>query len=104
MKWACRLSAYVLACHYNGRYNTVCLKEQSAMTTVKVTTVGNSAGIVLPREVLDRLRVDKGDTLYVVETSNGVELTAYNPEFAAQIEAAERVMREDRDVLRKLAE
>jgi putative addiction module antidote len=74
------------------------------MTTVKVTTVGNSAGIVLPREVLDRLRVGKGDVLYVLETPNGIELTAYNPEVAAQLEAAEHVMREDRDVLRKLAE
>ena len=74
------------------------------MTTVKVTTVGNSAGIVLPRDVLDRLRVGKGDVLCVLETPNGVELTAYNPEVAAQMEAAERVMREDRDVLRKLAE
>lgn len=74
------------------------------MTTLKLTTVGNSTGVVLPREILERLRVEKGDVLYVVETSNGVELTPYNPDFAAQMEAAERVMREDRDVLRKLAE
>lgn len=74
------------------------------MATVKITTVGNSAGIVLPREILDRLRVGKGDVLYVLETPNGIELTPYNAEFAAQLEAAERVMREDRDVLRKLAE
>jgi len=74
------------------------------MTTLKVTTVGNSAGVVLPREILERLRVDKGDVLYVLETPNGVELTPYNPEFAAQLETAERVMREDRDILRKLAE
>jgi putative addiction module antidote len=74
------------------------------MTSVKVTTVGNSAGIVLPREVLERLRVSKEDTLYVLETPNGVELTAYDPQFATQLEAAERVMREDRDVLRRLAE
>ncbi len=74
------------------------------MATVKITTVGNSAGIVLPREILDRLRVGKGDVLYVLETPNGIELTPYNPEFVAQLEAAERVMREDRDVLRKLAE
>jgi putative addiction module antidote len=74
------------------------------MTTLKVTTVGNSAGVVLPREVLERLRVEKGDVLYVLETPNGVELTPYNPEFAGQMEAAERVMREDRDVLRKLGE
>ena len=74
------------------------------MTTLKVTTVGNSAGVVLPREILERLRVDKGDVLYVLETPNGVELTPYNPQFAAQLETAERVMREDRDILRKLAE
>lgn len=74
------------------------------MTTLKVTTVGNSTGVVLPRELLQRLRVDRGDTLYVLETPNGIELTPYDPQFAKQIEAAEQVMREDRDVLKKLAE
>jgi len=58
----------------------------------------------LPREILARLRVKKGDLLYVIETPNGIELTPYSPEFAKQMEAAEKVMREDRDVLRKLAE
>lgn len=72
--------------------------------TLKLTTIGNSTGVVLPKEILQRLRVDRGDTLYVTETPTGIELTPYNPEFAAQIEVAERVMREDRDVLRKLAE
>ena len=74
------------------------------MTTVKVTTVGNSAGIVLPKEVLERLRVGKGDSLYVVETPDGVELTPYDPDFSAQMEVAEKVMRKRRDVLKKLAE
>jgi putative addiction module antidote len=74
------------------------------MTTLRVTTVGNSAGVVLPREILQRLHVDKGDTLYVVETPGGIELTPYNPEFAAQMELAEQVMREDRDVLKRLGE
>jgi putative addiction module antidote len=74
------------------------------VTTLKITTVGNSTGVVLPKEILQRLRVDKGDILYVLETPNGIELTPYNPEFAAQMEIAERVMREDRDVLKKLAE
>ena len=45
------------------------------MQTLKITTVGNSTGVVLPREILDRLRVKKGDLLYVLETSNGIELT-----------------------------
>lgn len=74
------------------------------MTKMKVTTVGNSAGIVLPRHLLERLRVEKGDMLYALETPNGIELTAYDPEFGKQMEAAERVMREDRDALKKLGE
>ncbi len=73
-------------------------------TTLKITTVGNSAGVVLPKELLETLRVGKGDTLYALRTPNGIELTPYDPEFAAQIEIAQRVMREDSDVLRKLAE
>lgn len=74
------------------------------MNILKVTTVGNSVGIVLPKELLERLRVSKGDSLYVTETKQGIELTPYNPEFARQMETAERVMREDRDALRRLAE
>ncbi len=74
------------------------------MSSLKVTTIGNSAGVILPRELLDRLRVGKGDVLYVLETPRGIELTPYNPELAAQLDVAERVMREDRSVLRKLAE
>jgi putative addiction module antidote len=71
---------------------------------LKVTTIGNSVGVVLPREILERLRVQKGDTLYALETPNGIELTPYDEEFAEQMAIAERVMREDRDALRKLAE
>jgi putative addiction module antidote len=72
--------------------------------TVKLTTVGNSTGIILPKELLERLRVQKGDTLHVLETPNGIELTSFDPTFARQMDVAERVMREDRDVLRRLAE
>ncbi len=74
------------------------------MASLKVTTVGNSVGVVLSKEVLAKLRVEKGDTLYAIETPNGIELSAYNPEFAEQMDAAEAIMREDRDVLKKLAE
>lgn len=74
------------------------------MKTLKLTTVGNSTGIVLPKEILLRLRVEKGDTLFALETPNGIELVPYDPDFARQMEDAERVMREDRDVLKKLAE
>ena len=74
------------------------------MTRLKVITVGNSVGIVLSKDLLAKLRVDKGDLLCVVETPSGIELTPYDPEFARQMDAAEEIMREDRDVLKKLAE
>jgi len=74
------------------------------MASVKVVAVGNSTGVILPKEIVQRLRVKKGDTLYMLETPQGIELTPYDREFAAQMEVAERVMREDRDVLKKLAE
>ncbi len=74
------------------------------MASVKVVAVGNSTGVILPKEIVQRLRVEKGDTLYVLETPKGIELTPYDREFAAQMEVAESVMREDRDVLKKLAE
>ena len=74
------------------------------MTTVKVTTVDNSVGIVLPKEFLERLQVSEGDVLHVTETPNGLELSPYNEDFDQQMEVAEKVMRKRRDVLRKLAE
>jgi putative addiction module antidote len=73
------------------------------MSTLKVTTVGNSLGVVLSKDLLARLRVDKGDTLYATETPEGIELTPYNPEFVMQMEFAEKIMREDRDILKRLA-
>lgn len=71
---------------------------------LKITTIGNSAGVILPKELLARLRVGKGDELYALETPDGIRLTAHDPEFAAQMEVAEQVMREDRELLRKLAQ
>ena len=74
------------------------------MISLKLTAVGNSTGVVLPQEILERLHVDRGDLLYVVETPLGIELVPLDPELTEQMETAERVMRKDRDVLRKLAE
>lgn len=71
---------------------------------LKITTIGNSAGVILPKELLARLRLEKGDELYALETPDGVKLTPHDPEFAAQMEIAEQIMREDRQVLRKLAQ
>ena len=74
------------------------------ITTVKVTTIGNSAGIILPKEVLERLRVSKCDTLTVTETPDGVQLSTYDETVNRQMEVAERIMRENRNMLRKLAQ
>lgn len=78
------------------------------MISVKVTTVGNSAvgnsaGVVLPQEALARLRVGKGDTLYLIETRDGYMLTGHDSEFAAQMEAAQDGMRIYRNALGELA-
>ena len=71
---------------------------------LKLIAVGNSTGVILPKELLEKLRVQKGDELHVLETPDGVQLVPFDAEFARQMDVAERVMREDRDVLRKLAE
>ena len=73
-------------------------------SSVKVVAVGNSTGVILPKEIVQRLRVEKGDTLYVLETPTGIELTPYDREFAAPMDVAESVMHEDHDVLKKLGE
>ncbi|MGB0719596.1 MAG: AbrB/MazE/SpoVT family DNA-binding domain-containing protein [Bdellovibrionales bacterium] len=73
-------------------------------TTLTVTKIGNSEGVILPKELLAKMHIGKGDKLYATETPNGIELTAYDAGFVRTMEVAERVMREHRDVLRKLAE
>ena len=71
---------------------------------LKLIPVGNSTGVVLPKEVLSRLHVDRGDQLFLTEAPDGgYRISAYDPEFAKQIEAAERIMRKDREILRALA-
>ncbi len=70
---------------------------------LKITTVGNSAGVVLPKELLARLRVEKGDELFVTETPDGIKLMAYDPVFEKQMAVAEGVMRKRRTLLRELA-
>lgn len=73
------------------------------MKTLKLNRIGNSVGLVLPKEILARMRVAEGDTLYLTESPDGYRLTPFDPEFAEQMEAAEAVMRRRRDALRELA-
>jgi putative addiction module antidote len=73
-------------------------------TIVEVTAVGDAAGIILPREIMDKLHVQKGDKLYLTEVEGSVQLSPHAPDFQAKIAVGERVMQENWSVLRKLAE
>ncbi len=70
---------------------------------LKITKVGNSAAVVLSKELLAKLRVDVGDTIFMSETPDGLRISAHDPEFERQMAMAEQIMREDRDILRVLA-
>lgn len=71
---------------------------------LKITAIGNSAGVILPKELLARLRLGKGDEIYALETPDGIKLTAFDPTLAEQMEVAEQVMRKRRALLHKLAQ
>jgi putative addiction module antidote len=73
------------------------------MIALKLIKVGNSVGAVFPKDVLARMHVDAGDVVYLTEAPDGVRVTPYNPDFAHQMNAAERVMKKRRAVLRELA-
>lgn len=70
---------------------------------LKLVKIGNSTGMILPKELLQKLRVAQGDVLYLSESPDGVRLTATDPDFQRKMDVAEGIMREDRDVLRVLA-
>jgi putative addiction module antidote len=73
------------------------------MSALKLTQIGNSVGVILPKEVLARLKVEKGDSLFMSEAANGVTLSTYDPEFEAQMTEARRIMKKRRAVLHELA-
>jgi len=73
------------------------------MAKLKVMQIGNSYGVILPREVLARLKLEKGDTVYLSENPNGISLSPIDPDFEAQIDAARLIMKKRRAVLRELA-
>ena len=75
----------------------------SATTALKVTQIGNSVGVILPKEVLARLKVQKGDSLFLTDLPDGVALRPYDDEFAEQMVLAREIMRKRRHVLRELA-
>ncbi|HEX3182652.1 MAG TPA: AbrB/MazE/SpoVT family DNA-binding domain-containing protein [Beijerinckiaceae bacterium] len=74
-----------------------------ATITLKLTAMGNSIGAVFSKEALARLKVGKGDTLFLTESPDGYRLTPYNPDFEAQMNAARAIMKKRRSALRELA-
>jgi putative addiction module antidote len=73
------------------------------MLTLKLTTIGNSLGVVLPKEALAKLHLEKGDVLFLTESPDGFRLTPYSPEFETQLLVARKIMKKRRAVLRELA-
>lgn len=73
------------------------------MSKLKVAQVGNSLGVILPKKLIAHLKVAKGDELSCTETANGIELTAYDPDFEKKMEAARSVTRRYRNALKELA-
>jgi len=72
-------------------------------TTLKITKIGNSAGVILPKEVLTHLKVELGESLSLVTTPRGIELSAEEPDFEAQMAVAREVMARRKRALRELA-
>lgn len=86
-----------VGCRSELRYNIRMNKR------LKLIKIGNSTGVILPKEVLARLRVALGDEVFLSESQTGFTLSAHNAEFAEAMTAAEEIMREDRDILAVLA-
>jgi putative addiction module antidote len=73
------------------------------MAALKLTQIGNSVGVILPKEVLARLKLGKGDTVFVTEAANGVTLTPYDPALEEELRLGREFMREFRDTFHQLA-
>jgi putative addiction module antidote len=74
-----------------------------SVLSLKLMQIGNSVGFVLPKEAAARLKVEKGDVIYLTETPEGYRISPYDPAFEKQMKAAERIMKKRRNVLRALA-
>lgn len=73
------------------------------MTALKLTQIGNSVGVILPKEVLARLKLEKGDTVFVTEAAGGITLSPYDPGLEEQLKAGREFMRDFRDTFHQLA-
>jgi putative addiction module antidote len=73
------------------------------ITSLKLTRIGTSTGAVLPKEMLARMKVEKGDTLYAIETAEGYLLTPYDPAIEEQLSVGRKFMKDYRDTFKELA-
>lgn len=74
------------------------------MYHTKLSKIGNSYGVILPKEVISHLNAKSGCELFIVETPNGIEITSYDQSFAEAVSIAEQIMDDNKNVLKKLAE
>ena len=75
-----------------------------AIFKLKLTSVGNSLGLILPAEVLTDLNLNRGDEIVLTTAPEGYRLTAYSSEFGEQIAIARKIMDERQEALRELAD
>ena len=100
---------YVITCVITKTYErtnytkNIKNKQTEEMTTLTVTTIGNSLGILLPKEVTQRLEIQKGDKLFLTHGPDGYRITVYDPEFEEQMNLARKIMKNRRNALRQLA-
>ena len=73
------------------------------MVALKLVKLGNSTGVILPKEALAKLNVEQGDTIYLTDSAEGMRITPYDPDFERQMKLARRVARKRRNALRELA-
>ncbi len=73
------------------------------MISLKLVQIGNSVGFVLPREAVSKLKVEKGDVVFLTESPDGYRISPYDSAFEKQMKSAERIMKKRRNVLRALA-
>ena len=73
------------------------------MQSLKLTQIGNSVGLILPKEVLARLKLEKGDTVFLTDAPGGVTITPNDPSFEEQLELGREFMRDYRDTFNALA-
>jgi putative addiction module antidote len=73
------------------------------MHKLKLTTIGSSVGLILPKDTLAKMNVEKGDFIFLTDSPDGFRVTPYDPQFEKAMTSARRVMKKHRNALRELA-